>query len=104
CTQRQSGSVEYKAAANLLNLISEARNLVLARMLADACDECIVLTRFLTRKPSRWMTWLNKLKLSGNPLALCRARVLEHWLHTFGCDSSAQREVGAYPWKKHCLV
>ena len=53
CAQRQSGSSEYKAAANFLNLISEARNLVLAGMLADACDECLVLIRFFDREAFR---------------------------------------------------
>ena len=46
CNQRQSGSGEQKAAANFLTLISDARNLVLTGMLADACDECLVLTLF----------------------------------------------------------
>jgi hypothetical protein len=65
CNQRQSGSGEHKAAANFLTLISDARNLVLTGMLADACDECLVLTRFLTGTRSGWKKWLNKLEFPG---------------------------------------
>ena len=74
---------------------------MLTGMLADACDECLVLTRFFDREAFRLEEMVEQIEVlpGKTSLALRRARLLEHWLHTFGFDASAQREVGATSWK-----
>jgi hypothetical protein len=53
CAQRQTSSLEYQGAFRFLQMISQETNLILLGMLADACDECLVLTRFFDREAFR---------------------------------------------------
>ena len=53
CARRGTSSPEYKGAFQFLQLISNDANLILLGMLADACDECLVLTRFFDREAFR---------------------------------------------------
>ena len=53
CRQRPAASKEHKGARGFLELLSEPKNLVLMGMLADASDECLVLTRFFDREAFR---------------------------------------------------
>ena len=53
CMQRQTSSMEYQGAFRFLQMISQETNLILLGMLADACDECLVLTRFFDREAFR---------------------------------------------------
>ena len=51
--RRGTSSPECKGAFQFLQLISQEANLILLGMLADACDECLVLTRFFDREAFR---------------------------------------------------
>ena len=53
CTQRQKPSMEYQGAFRFLQMISQETNLILLGLLADACDECLVLTRCFDREAFR---------------------------------------------------
>ena len=53
CQQRPAASKEHKGALQFLQLLSEPQNVVLMGMLADASDECLVLTRFFDREAFR---------------------------------------------------
>ena len=53
CARRGTSSPEHKGALGFLQLISQEANLILLGMLADACDECLVLTRFFDREAFR---------------------------------------------------
>jgi hypothetical protein len=53
CQQRPAASKEHKGALQFLQLLSEPQNAVLMGMLADASDECLVLTRFFGREAFR---------------------------------------------------
>jgi hypothetical protein len=47
CRQRPATSKEHQGGRDFLTLISEPRSLLLMGMLADASDECLVLTPLL---------------------------------------------------------
>ena len=53
CRQRPTTSKEHRGGRDFLTLISEPRSLLLMGMLADASDECLVLTRFFDREAFR---------------------------------------------------
>jgi len=53
CTQRPTSVPEYKGAFRFLQMISQETNLILLGRLADACDERLVLTRFVDREAFR---------------------------------------------------
>ena len=53
CQQLPAASKDHKGALQYLQLLSEPQNVVLMGMLADASDECLVLTRFFDREAFR---------------------------------------------------
>ena len=93
-SQRPSGSVEYTTAFKFLERISQERNLMLLGMLADASAACLVLTRFFDKEAFRLEAMVEQLEIfrAKAPMALCKARMLDHWLHTSGFGTSAPKE------------
>ena len=53
CGEYPATSKEHRGAAEFLHVLSQEANLILLGMLADASDECLLLTRFFDNEAFR---------------------------------------------------
>ena len=53
CGEHPTTSKEHRGAAEFLHAVSQEANLILLGMLADASDECLLLTRLLDKEAFR---------------------------------------------------